>query len=94
MAATEVDVKNREGFVIVANYDSDNGNDVYNKLSGESTRCIYVALSKNNALVAGTKKEVCPGKYVHYDSGLDADSIVVFNQEVKTSLDLHYVYAE
>ena len=94
MAATEVDIKNRNGFVIVATYDADNGNDVYNKLDDEYKRCIYVALSKNNALVAGTKKEVCPGKSVHYDSGLDADSIVVFNQDVKTSLDLHYIYAK
>ena len=92
--ATEVDIKNREGFIIVATYDADNGNDVYNKLTGESKRCIKVALSKNNVIVAGTEKEVCPGKYVSYASGLDADSIVVFNQEVKSSLDLHYIYAE
>jgi len=88
--ATAVNVYARDGFVPIASYDADNGNDVTNN----TTTCLKFALSKNNVLVDGTIQECCPGKTINFASGQDADSIVVFDQYHKSVIDLDYIYAE
>ena len=89
MAATVVNVKQRNGYVVLSAYDNDNGNKVVNTLNVG----ISVALEKDGAIVDGTKVFLNPNESKTYNAGLGADNVVVFTQKVGSLIEPSEIYA-
>jgi len=85
-------IEKNNSYRVLGAYDSENGTTVTNNthLSDNIGNALVVALEKDGSVLEDTINRILPTESITYDSGLDADNIVVLNiTNTSTKLDVN-----